>query len=225
MIEQLALQTNNSPIVNEPKILIVDYESGNLRSVARAIEKTGVKPQISGNPAALESADGIVLPGVGSGAAAMAALRERGLVEPLKLFATSGRPFLGVCLGLQLLMSWTEEGNTDCLGVFPGQVRYLPQDLKIPHMGWNLVRTSMDHPVLDGLPKESYFYFVHSYYADPKDSKLVIGSTKYGVRFPSICAQNNVIATQFHPEKSGALGLRIYKNFVEHVAVVAAGDR
>jgi glutamine amidotransferase len=224
MTEELAIDANITQMSDGPNILIVDYESGNLRSVARAIEKAGIKPQISGDPATLESADAVVLPGVGSGDAAMAALRERELVEPLKLFIASGRPFLGVCLGLQLLMSWTEEGNTDCLGVFSGNVRHLPPDRKVPHMGWNRVRISADHPVLDGLPRESYFYFVHSYYVDPKDSKVVIGSTDYGVTFPSICAEKNVIATQFHPEKSGSIGLRIYKNFVEHVQAVDAGS-
>jgi len=225
MSDIAATGINPSPPLSGLKVLVVDYESGNLRSVARALEKAGVSPQISGDPDALESADAAVLPGVGSGDAAMAELQQRGLVEPLRRFAASGRPFLGVCLGLQLLMERTEEGDAECLGILPGRVRRLPQGLKVPHMGWNLVRTSTDHPVLRGLPREAYFYFVHSFYAEPSDPQLTVGVTEYGVRFSSICAKDNLIATQFHPEKSGPLGLQLYRNFVEHAALVAAGTR
>ena len=201
------------------KLVVVDYESGNLRSVSRALESHGVEPVVTGDPEELADADAVVLPGVGSGPAAMAALKCRGLVEPLRSFAAGGKPFLGICLGLQLLLDRTdEEGGAPCLGIVPGRVRRLPEvadpPLKIPHMGWNSVQTDGEHPALAGIPSASYFYFVHSFYAEPDDTKGVVGSTTYGLPFCSIYAKGNLVATQFHPEKSGPVGLRIYKNFV-----------
>jgi len=196
------------------KIVVIDYQSGNLRSVAKALEFAGVRPLITGDPARLETADAVVLPGVGSGPAAMAALRERGLVEPLREYVASGRPFLGVCLGLQLLLDRTEEGDATCLGIIPGQVRRLPTGLKVPHMGWNSALLRKEHPILQGIPQDSHFYFVHSYYADPENHEGVAGIVEYGIPFCSIYAQDNLVATQFHPEKSGSLGLQIYRNFV-----------
>ena len=207
-------------------LVVVDYESGNLRSVTRALESQGVSPTVTGNPADLADADAVVLPGVGSGPAAMKALEVRGLVEPLRAFIASGKPFMGVCLGLQLLLERTEEGDAPCLGILEGQVRRLPDSrdstLKVPHMGWNSVNFRSGHPALKGIPQDSYFYFVHSYYADPVDRAGVLGATDYGVSFCSVYAKDNVIATQFHPEKSGATGLRIYKNFVAMVDVASA---
>jgi glutamine amidotransferase len=200
------------------KIIIIDYQSGNLRSVAKALEAVGAQPQISGDPAQLESADAVVFPGQGCGPAAMAALRERQLVEPLKEYVASGRPFLGVCLGLQLLLDHTEEGNAQCLGIVSGTVQRLPQGLKVPHMGWNNVQFQKAHPVFQGIPQGSHFYFVHSYYAAPDDLQGIAGITEYGVPFCSAYAQDNLVATQFHPEKSGHLGLRIYQNFVSFAA-------
>ena len=161
------------------KVLVVDYESGNLRSVAKALEKAGVSPIISGDPKELALADAVILPGVGAGDSAMEALGRRGLVEPLRGFVASGRPFLGVCLGLQLLMESTEEGDAPCLGIIPGGVRRLPTGLKVPHMGWNLVELRGQHPVLKDVPKEAYFYFVHSYYVEPKEEQLTIGVTEF----------------------------------------------
>ncbi len=196
------------------KIVVIDYQSGNLRSVAKALEFTGVRPLVTGDPAQLETADAVVLPGVGSGPAAMAALRERGLVEPLREYVASGRPFLGVCLGLQLLLDRTEEGDALCLGIIPGQVRRLPAGLKVPHMGWNSVQFRKEHPVCQGIPQDSHFYFVHSYYAIPENQDGVAGVAEYGIPFCSVYAQDNLVATQFHPEKSGRLGLQIYRNFV-----------
>ena len=203
---------------NSPNIVIIDYESGNLRSVARAVERAGVTPTVTSNPAALDEADGVILPGVGSGPAAMGALQSRGLVRPLLDYIAGGRPFLGVCLGLQLLLDATDEGDADCLGLVPGRVRRLPDGLKVPHMGWNTVRFQREHPLWDGIPQDSHFYFVHSYYADPQERADVAGLTEYGVPFCSIYARDNVVATQFHPEKSGETGLRIYANFVRQVA-------
>ena len=206
------------------KLVVVDYESGNLRSVSRALESCGVEPLVSGDPAELSDADAVVLPGVGAGPAAMTALEQRGLVEPLRQYTETGRPFLGICLGLQLLLDWTDEDpGAQCLGIVPGKVRRLPEPddgpaLKIPHMGWNSVALSEDHPALCGIDSGSYFYFVHSYYADPSERDGVIGTTEYGLPFCSVYARENVIATQFHPEKSGPVGLRLYHNFVAMAA-------
>ena len=199
-------------------IVVIDYESGNLRSVARAVEKAGVAPCVTSDPALLDSADAVILPGVGSGPAAMSALNARGLVEPLLGYIASGRPFLGVCLGLQLLLEATDEGDADCIGLVPGRVRRLPDGMKVPHMGWNTVRFQTEHPLWAGIPQDSHFYFVHSYYADPTQRDNVAGVTEYGVPFCSVYARDNVVATQFHPEKSGVNGLRIYANFVNQAA-------
>ena len=198
---------------------VVDYESGNLRSVSRALENAGAQPVLTSDPAALESAVAIVLPGVGSGRAAMEALDQRGLVKPLQEAAASGKPVLCICLGLQLLMDDTEEGSSPCLGIVSGTTRKLPDGLKVPHMGWNSVSFRHDHPLLQGIPDGSYFYFVHSYYAEPAREDVATGITEYGLPFCSILAQGNVMATQFHPEKSGDHGLKIYKNFVDYASV------
>ena len=216
------------------KLVVVDYESGNLRSVSRALESCGVTPLVTGDLGELADAHAVVLPGVGSGPAAMTALRQRGLVEPLREYADSGRPFLGICLGLQLLLDWTdEEGGAPCLGIVPGKVKRLPTSipssggeskggrgpaLKIPHMGWNSVAINDTHPSLCGIDSGSYFYFVHSFYAEPSEPSGVAGTTDYGLPFCSVYAKNNVVATQFHPEKSGPVGLRIYRNFVAMAA-------
>ena len=206
------------------KLVVIDYESGNLRSVAKALESIGVSPIVTGDASQIASADAVVLPGVGSGPAAMDALRQRNLVEPIRECVASGRPFLGVCLGLQLLLDRTEEGGADCLGSVAGRVRRLPDGLKVPHMGWNSVRFNREHSVFKGIPQDSHFYFVHSYYAAPDDETWVAGTTDYGVSFCSIYAKDNVVATQFHPEKSGRMGLRIYENFVT-LAVQRAAAR
>ena len=209
-------------MTNLIKMVVINYESGNLRSVAKALETTGESPLVTGDPAQLETADAVVLPGVGSGPAAMAALRERDLVEPLREYVASKRPFLGVCLGLQLLLDHTEEGDDRCLGIVPGRSRRLPQGLKVPHMGWNSVEFKKEHPVFQGIPQGSHFYFVHSYYAAPENEEDVVGLTEYGVPFCSVYARDSLVATQFHPEKSGTIGLRIYQNFVSFATHMAA---
>ena len=203
---------------NSPAIVIIDYESGNLRSVSRAVERAGVTPRVTSDPAVVAAADGLIVPGQGSGPSAMRALQARGLVRPLLDYIASGRPYLGVCLGLQLLLDATDEGDAECLGLAPGRVRRLPDGLKVPHMGWNTVRFQREHPLWESIPQDSHFYFVHSYYADPAEQDYVAGLTEYGVEFCSIYARDNVVATQFHPEKSGDNGLRIYANFVGQVA-------
>ena len=197
------------------KLVVIDYDSGNLRSVTRAIESQGVVPLVTGDPNHVDGADALVLPGVGSGPAAMTALEDRGLVPPIKEFIDSGKPFLGICLGLQLLMDRTEEGDSRCLGVARGHTKLLPSGQKVPHMGWNNVHFQIQHPLLNGIPQDSYFYFVHSYYANPENPNAVAGTTEYGIPFCSIYSEGNLVATQFHPEKSGSLGLRLYKNFID----------
>jgi glutamine amidotransferase len=198
------------------KIAVIDYESGNLRSVSKALERAGVQPEVTGNPRVLLDAEAAVLPGVGSGDAAMRSLRQRGLVGPVREFVASGKPFLGICLGLQLLMDSTEEGESECLGIIHGRTKRLPEGLKVPHMGWNAVSFRKTHPIFEGIPDTPQLYFVHSYYAQPDDDDLVAGVTEYGIPFCSVLVKDNLVATQFHPEKSSTLGLKIYENFVRY---------
>jgi imidazole glycerol-phosphate synthase subunit HisH len=199
-----------------PEIVVVDYDAGNLRSVQRALEAVGQRPHVTPDWRAVETAEALVLPGVGSAQDCMRKLAARGLVEPLRAYAASGRPFLGVCVGLQLLFDGSEEGGgVECLGILPGAVRRFPHQngLKIPQIGWNDVSIVRPHLLLDQVPDRTYFYFVHSYYADPADPAMTIGTAEYGVEFAAIVAHANVVATQFHPEKSADLGVRLYANF------------
>lgn len=199
-------------------IAIIDYGAGNLRSVANALTRLGCQPKVTSRPRDLLNAQAVVLPGVGAAGETMKNLEMLGMVAPIRQFIGDGRPFLGVCIGLQILFGGTEEGGWhECLGVIPGQVRKLPAGLKIPHMGWNQVKQIGSHPIFDGIPDEANFYFVHSYYVEPDDKSLVAGETEYGIRLCSVIARGNVIATQFHPEKSGELGLRMYGNFIKLV--------
>jgi glutamine amidotransferase len=200
----------------KPRIVVVDYGAGNLRSVARALAAIGAEPRVTEDPKDLDSGDGLVFPGVGAAGAAMRGLTERKLVEPLRAYVASGRPFLGVCIGLQVLMSWSDEGDgVSCLGIIPGKVVHLPPGQKTPHIGWNQVHQIQPHPIFAGIPDEANFYFVHSYVTQPEDLAWKIGETSYGVSFCSALAYQNVVATQFHPEKSAADGLQVYRNFVE----------
>ncbi|MDP2728841.1 MAG: imidazole glycerol phosphate synthase subunit HisH [Dehalococcoidia bacterium] len=207
-------------------IAIVDYGAGNLRSVAKALAKLGYRAGVTSDPDAVAGAEAVILPGVGAAADAMESLRRLGLVDPLREALAQGKPFFGVCLGLQLLFSASEEGGWhECLGLLPGTVRRLPPGLKVPHIGWNQVRQRGEHSLWKKIPDNSYFYFVHSYYVEPEDSSLVIGETEYGLAFPSVIAQGNMVGTQFHPEKSGDMGLWVYDNFCQMAGLVpvAAG--
>ena len=196
-------------------IVIIDYGAGNLRSVANAIAKLGYQPRVVNSPKDVLAARTIILPGVGAAADTMAALKKLKLIEPIKQVIAEDRPFFGVCLGLQILFDGTEEGGWhECLGIFRGRVRKLPADLKIPHMGWNQVKQKIAHPVFKDVPDGANFYFVHSYYAEPEDRSLVAGETQYGTPFCSVLARGNLVATQFHPEKSGDYGLKMYENFL-----------
>ena len=198
-------------------VAIVDYQAGNLRSVQKALERSGASAVITSDPEEISRAAGMVFPGQGANDSSMRHLKARGLVGPIKDFIAGGRPFLGVCLGLQLLLDGSDEGVEPGLGILSGWSRRLPAGLKVPHMGWNQVELRQSHPVLEGVPTGSHFYFVHSYYADPESTSLTVGATSYGVEFCSAVAWDNVVAVQFHPEKSGAVGLRIYRNFVQLV--------
>ena len=202
-------------------IAIVDYGAGNLRSVQKAFHHLGYGAEIVTDPAALADAPAVVFPGQGTAPQAMGALKANGMDAAIRAAIEGGTPFFGVCLGLQLLMDWSEEADTECLGIIPGTVRRfpvgLPTGLKVPQMGWNSVELHGTHPVFEGVGEASYFYFVHGYYAAPKDHARVIGTTDYGVRFASAVARDNVVATQFHPEKSGPTGLRLYDNFMRHM--------
>ena len=197
-------------------VVIVDYGAGNLRSVARAVARAGVEPEVTAVPRAIEQARALILPGVGAAADTMRNLREGGLDGPIRDYIASGRPFLGVCMGMQALFEVSEEeGEHACLGVFGGRIVRFPQGTKVPHMGWNTVRRRFNHPVFEGIPQDSYFYFVHSYYPQPADDSIIVGETEYlGLKFASAVGRDNVLATQFHPEKSGPWGLKLYENFL-----------
>ena len=198
-------------------ITIIDYDMGNLRSVQKALEHLGHEAQVTDDPAKVAEASKVILPGVGAFADAIAALRSRGLVEPIVASINSGKPFLGICLGLQLLFERSyEDGEHEGLGVLPGEVRRfeVPPEYKVPHMGWNRLRLLRPSPVLEGADG-AYFYFVHSYYAVPAKEEHVAAVADYPEPFCAAVWRDNLVATQFHPEKSQTDGLRILKNFAE----------
>jgi len=196
-------------------IAVIDYGAGNLRSVANALTKLGYQPTVTQEPDDVLRATAVIFPGVGAAADAMLQLQRSGMDEAIREVIREDRPCLAVCLGMQVLLSMSEEhGESRCLGVIPGTVRKLPPNLTVPHMGWNQVKQLTAHPIFDGIPDETNFYFVHSYYADLDDSGVAVATTEYGISFCSVLARGNLIATQFHPEKSGALGLRMYDNFL-----------
>jgi glutamine amidotransferase len=199
-------------------ITIIDYNAGNLTSVQLAFEHIGIDVRITQSPDEILSAERVVFPGVGAARSAMQNLRDLGLVEPLKQVVASGVPFLGICIGMQLLFDSSEENDgTDCLGLIDGTVKqFKPSDPthKIPQMGWNTVKQMTDHPIFDGVEDNSEFYFVHSFYPAPADSSAMIGQTDYAdVLFASAAAKDNIVAMQFHPERSGRIGLKLLENF------------
>jgi len=199
-------------------IVVVDYGMGNLRSVQKGFEKVGAHAVISRDIKEITSADKLVLPGVGAFPKCMENLGELKLIDPVVEFIQSGRPFLGICLGLQLLFDESEEfGRHEGLKIIRGKVKEFDRNmkLKIPHMGWNQVSFRKDVPIFDGIKDGSYFYFVHSFYVDPQDAQDVAAETEYGIRFTCAVARDNIYAVQFHPEKSQETGLRILKNFAD----------
>ncbi|MBN1653413.1 MAG: imidazole glycerol phosphate synthase subunit HisH [Deltaproteobacteria bacterium] len=197
-------------------ITIVDYNAGNLRSVKRACDAVGIGSELTQDPEAVIRAERIVFPGVGNAASAMRTLEETGLAEAIKTAFYKGIPILGICLGAQIILERSEEGEVFCLGVIRGVTRRFAlknKTLKIPHMGWNEVRVEIDHPLLNGIQTGDEFYFVHSYFPDPADPIHIYATTDYGRRFCSALGKDNLFAAQFHPEKSGRLGLEILKRF------------
>jgi glutamine amidotransferase len=197
-------------------IAIIDYGAGNLRSVANAIKKLGYHSSVTSDPGKVFDAAAVILPGVGAAADTMNTLEKLGMTDAIRQLIQQGRPLFAICVGLQILFSGTEEGGWhECLGVIPGKVKRLPQGLKIPHMGWNQVKQRFSHSVFEGIPDEGNFYFAHSFYAEPEDTSIIAGTTSYGVSMCSVIIEDNVIATQFHPEKSGEHGLRMYANFLK----------
>ena len=202
-------------------IAIIDYEAGNLASVARAVRSLGHECVVTQDHQLIRSAERVIFPGVGAAGAAMSGLKRLGLDSVLRQVRDQGTPLLGICLGTQIIFENSEEdGGTACLGLLPGTVKRFPNDLeengdllKVPHMGWNQVIQVTGHPVLEGVEPDHEFYFVHSYYPCPSDPSLVVGWTEYGLKFTAVVARDNLIAAQFHPEKSGRPGLNILENF------------
>jgi glutamine amidotransferase len=210
---------------SSPRIAVVDYGSGNLRSVAKALVRSGLEPVVTGDPDALRRTDAVVLPGVGAFADAVAALRSRGLDEAVREWIRAGRPYLGLCLGLQMLFEDCDEhGMNDGLGLLRGHVRRFGdvdaggRRRLVPHIGWNTVRFAGDHPMCARLPREDCFYFVHSYRALPAHAKEVVGTADYGESFAAAVARDNVFAVQFHPEKSQSGGRRVLDAFAGWLA-------
>ena len=201
-------------------VAIIDYKAGNITSVARALENIGQKYAITDDERKLKDASHIIFPGVGAAGEAMAYLRKKKLDNALKNCFSSGKPILGICLGTQIVMERSEENDAECIGLITGSTRRFPERLtsggeilKIPHMGWNNVNFKREHTVFAKINPEAEFYFVHSYYPAPSDMDVVLGTTDYGITFCSVLAFKNLVAMQFHPEKSGRPGLQILQNF------------
>ena len=207
----------NAVTVGPGSIAVLDYGMGNLHSVARAIAKVGGNAQVTREPAEVAGADALVIPGVGAFGACIRALAGRGLARAIHDFVGTGRPVFGVCLGMQVLFKESEEDPEEGLSIVPGRSRKLPPNVKVPHMGWNTVDWTGEHPYVAGIPNGTRFYFVHSYAPDVIDGTTV-GVTDHGRPFSSVIAQDNVFATQFHPEKSADAGLHIYESFVKAVS-------
>ncbi len=199
-------------------IAIIDYGAGNIRSIQKALEHIGAAVRVTDDPGVVSEARAVVLPGVGSGGAAMTRITQRGLDEAIRQATRQGKPFLGICLGMQLLADHHTEGEVDGLGLFPGEVRRIPHGPKIPHMGWNQLTPRQEGlPIFARIPADAFFYFAHSYYVEPQDQHGVAAVTEYGSPFCSVIVTERVWGTQFHPEKSGTVGLQLLQNFVSFV--------
>lgn len=202
-------------------IAIIDYNAGNLASVQRALAFLGSESVITHDPAQVMAADRVILPGVGAAGKAMSDLRRLGMDQALLASYHAGKPILGICLGTQIILERSEENDTACIGLIRGEVRRFPDNLsdggartlKVPHMGWNGLEALREHPLLRGIDRESEFYFIHSYYPSPAEPSAVLAKTSYGLTFASVLFSCNLVAVQFHPEKSGKPGLRILSNF------------
>jgi glutamine amidotransferase len=211
---------NSRKIVKEKTVAVIDYGLGNLRSVTKALEAIGVKPKLTNQPGAIARAEAVVLPGVGAFARGMENLTRLNITTAIREAIDKGKSFLGICLGLQLLFREScEHGIHKGLGIIPGSVRKFPEEVKVPHMGWNQVKFKIKNEklkikIFNKIPNNSYFYFVHSYYVEPEDRKVIVATTEYGKEFASVINKDNVWGVQFHPEKSGDLGLMVLKNFI-----------
>jgi glutamine amidotransferase len=195
-------------------ITIINYGAGNLGSVFNAVTALGYYPVVTDKPADVLNSRAVILPGVGAAGDTMKSLVASGMADVVRRLVSEDRPLFAICVGLQVLLTGTEEGGWyQCLDIVPGTVKKLPEGQKIPHMGWNQVSQTRSHPVFENIPDNTNYYFVHSYYADPEDKSVVAGKTEYGVSFCSMIIKDNLIATQFHPEKSGRHGLTMYSNF------------
>ncbi len=195
-------------------IAIIDYRAGNLRSVERALQHLGVPCKITARPDEIIASKAVIFPGVGAAGTAMEVIRSQGLDQVINEVVAQKTPFLGICLGAQVILERSEEDGATCLGIIPGAAkRFHDTGIKIPHMGWNDIALVRPHPILDGIDPGTQFYFVHSYYPEPDHPDDVIATTEYGVTFASIIGRGNLVATQFHLEKSGRAGLRILHNF------------
>ena len=203
-------------------IAIIDYEAGNLTSVARALTHLGYKNEITSTAETILDAERIIFPGVGAAKATMQTLQKRGLNQVLADFFRTGKPMLGICIGIQILFEHSEEEDAECLNLLPGCVKKYPatdtetqtETLKVPQIGWNEVYQTKPHAIFEGVPNPAHFYFVNSYYPEPETEDIIIGRTKYGLEFCSAIAHDNLIATQFHLEKSGRVGLKMLNNFL-----------
>lgn len=200
------------------RVAVVDYGAGNLVSIGRALETVGAVAAIVRDPAELGSADALVVPGVGAAAPAMDRLERYGLAAPIRSWVEAGRPFLGICLGLQLLYDGSDEDGARTLGLLAGRTIPLRDAPTLPHIGWNQVERRREHPLLDGVPDGADLYFVHSFVAAPTDATTIVAETVHGATFPSVIASGNVLGVQFHPERSGHDGLRILANFTAWAA-------
>jgi glutamine amidotransferase len=197
-------------------IAVVDYDAGNLRSVETALQHLGARFRITSTPSEVTDAERVIVPGVGDARAAMERLSSSGLDQAITSVAQSGRPVMGICLGSQIVLDFSEENDTSCLHLIPGTARAFPREpgRKVPHMGWNTIEQRVPHPLFDGIRAQSSFYFVHSYYPAPTESDDIMAWCDYGTRFAAVVGRKNVIATQFHPEKSGKPGLTMLANFL-----------
>jgi glutamine amidotransferase len=201
-----------------PRFAVVDYGAGNLVSIDQALRRAGAEPWVARDAEAMRDADVLVVPGVGASAPAMERLQRAGLVDPIRAWIRAGRPYLGICLGLQLLFDGSDEDDATTLGVLRGRTRRLRDAPTLPHIGWNQVERLREHPLFEGIPSGADFYFVHSYAGEPEDpdaSALTLATTTHGASFVSAIARGNVLGVQFHPERSGADGLRLLANAVK----------
>ena len=205
-------------------IAVIDYGIGNLASITNALNRLNIPAVISRSISTIEKADCLILPGVGAAGEGMRNLPKSGLDKVIKNEIIKGKKFLGICLGMQLLFERSEEGNVECLGLLKGRVKKFKRERKVPQIGWNQVRIKnaelgIKNKLFNKISDKSYFYFVNSFYCTPEDKSLIVGETEYGEKFASVIIKNNIIATQFHPEKSGILGIKLLNNIIKYFSL------